>query len=593
MNRETGIVQISAEIRSQIIGFRPRLRCTPMIFLSNLRKWTLGLLLLLSSTGSVLGQPVRTHAHAVSESSRDELSETEVRLHRLFIRGLTRAELNDHVAAVELLSQALQLAPDSPAIASALAASYQALGNLTTALPYAQAAAEGDANNVYYQIALARLYRASSNPDAAIAAYRAVLALTPRNEEAWMELAQMLAATGDYRGAIDAYQHLLAIRGEVLDIHEQILNLYTIQDDTSGIRQTLETILRLAPARFEFRERLAQLYVRQEKPDKAAALFEEVLESDPTHTRAGQALADLRRTQDITDTHGAAPLAEVRSEPVIHSQANAASTPVPGQSRLAAALTSESVGTATARSNKEEAIAEAETLLQMLETDPRDLHLWARAAEAYRRMGDADRAHAILEEALLLFPDQPVLLSASALTLLDMNRLKESAALLEEALAYLAEDDVEDVELRSMLLTGQAIVYERQGNMQKSDRLYNAALDLHPQNSLALMKYAVSLATRDGHNEHALSLAQQAASVAPEDPAILHALGHIYLMQGDPQQARVWLEKAIGAGSVDARAFMHLGDAHEQLGDRERARHFWREALQLDPNNRTIIEKLD
>lgn len=552
-----------------------------MVFPISLRRWAIRLAILLAGTSSVSGQPTGTHATSSSGASPEELSETEVRLRRLYIRGLTRAELDDHGAAVELLTEALQLAPDDPAIAAAIATSYHALGSASSALHYAQRAVAGDPDNAFYQIQLARLYRATTNVEGAVSAYRAAIALAPRDEDSLLELAQILAASGEYRSAIEAYQRLLDIQGETLDVREQILNLYSMLDDSAGVRQTLELLIPLEPSRFEFRHRLSQIYVQQGKSDRAAALFEELLAADPFSIEAERALAEIRGSSGVAEPDvTATPDSPISDERALDPTLLAGAQPTP------------SPRAATARSNKDRAIEEADALARKLKSNPRDLDLWARTAQAYRHAGDFEKAYTILEEALLLFPGQPLLLGNAALTLIDLSRIDESTALLTEAIALLSEDGIEDIELRSLLLTGQAMVYGRRGMDDVSDSLFDEALNLDPRNSVALAQYAASLTGRSDQAQHALSFARQAAAIAPQDPAALHVLGHVYLILGDLQQAQTWLENAIEAGSVDARTFQCLGDVYERLGNMDRARHFWQESLDLDPNNSAARVKL-
>ena len=80
---------------------------------------------------------------------------------QLFVRGMTKAYLDDHEAALNYYQQALNLAPNEAAVLSAVAASQDALDNTALAIFYAEQARHYAENNVFYHRQLAELHHKS------------------------------------------------------------------------------------------------------------------------------------------------------------------------------------------------------------------------------------------------------------------------------------------------------------------------------------------------------------------------------------------------------------------------------------------------
>ncbi len=115
---------------------------------------------------------------------------------------MTRAYLDDHEGAIRFYEKALQIAPNEPAILSAMAASYDSLGNLVPAIFYAREARSREPSNREYHRQLAQLLVKSGDVDGAIDAYQSLLAQFPRDRVSLAAIARFDALRGKYRKAI-------------------------------------------------------------------------------------------------------------------------------------------------------------------------------------------------------------------------------------------------------------------------------------------------------------------------------------------------------------------------------------------------------
>jgi uncharacterized protein (TIGR03790 family) len=118
--------------------------------------------------------------------------------------------------------------------------------------------------------------------------------------------------------------------------------------------------------------------------------------------------------------------------------------------------------------------------------------------------------------------------------------------------------------------------------------LYRKVVELQPNNALALNNLAYVLATRGGQPQEALPYAARAADMAQGKSAeILDTYGWIHYLLGNPQEARVHLEKAAALRPGSAVLAYHLGATLLKLGRTAEGRRYLERALTLEPDGST------
>ena len=60
----------------------------------------------------------------------------------------------------------------------------------------------------------------------------------------------------------------------------------------------------------------------------------------------------------------------------------------------------------------------------------------------------------------------------------------------------------------------------------------------------------------------------------------------------DYKNAAIYIEKAVKLGK-NATLLDHLGDIYEGMGEVVKALKYWREALEMEPGNETIKNKIE
>ncbi|MFC0470275.1 tetratricopeptide repeat protein [Halalkalibacter kiskunsagensis] len=166
-------------------------------------------------------------------------------------------------------------------------------------------------------------------------------------------------------------------------------------------------------------------------------------------------------------------------------------------------------------------------------------------AEIYQELGHIEKAKNIVDELLLLYPDEGSLYSFAAELLIDMDKEDEAIELLLE----INEDDPAFVQAQVLLA------------------------DLYQMQSL------------DEVAEQKLILAQEKA---PNEVIISYGLGEFYLERGDYIKSIPHLKKAVHSGESIPNVHLKLllAEAYSASGQFEDALEFYREGLKenLEPN---------
>jgi Flp pilus assembly protein TadD len=119
---------------------------------------------------------------------------------------------------------------------------------------------------------------------------------------------------------------------------------------------------------------------------------------------------------------------------------------------------------------------------------------------------------------------------------------------------------------------------EQAGRWDEARPLLQRAVELAPEQPVALNYLGYALVERGEDMAKAQSLLERASRLRPDDPAITDSLAWAYFKNGDPARAVPLLEKAAAAQPGDTTINEHLGDAYWRVGRRYEARYAWKAA---------------
>lgn len=192
------------------------------------------------------------------------------------------------------------------------------------------------------------------------------------------------------------------------------------------------------------------------------------------------------------------------------------------------------------------------------------------------------------DEALVMFPNQGVLHYFNGYAYLRKRQFSEAIASLEQARKLSSANTKLLSELNTML--GDA--YNAMKAYDKSDKAYDEALLINPNNDAVLNNYSYYLALRKSNLEKAEKMSALLTKNNPDNPTFLDTYAWVLYTRQKYKEARKVIERAIFTGNANATHFEHYGDILFQLGDVTGAVQQWEKARGLNANSELLNKKI-
>jgi tetratricopeptide (TPR) repeat protein len=133
---------------------------------------------------------------------------------------------------------------------------------------------------------------------------------------------------------------------------------------------------------------------------------------------------------------------------------------------------------------------------------------------------------------------------------------------------------------------------ERDGRIADAEKAFERLLSIQPDHAQALNYLGFMWADKGIKLDQAEKMIGQALKAEPENGAYLDSYAWVLYKKEKFKEALKYQEKAMKLSSEDAVLYDHLGDIRAALKDFAAAKENWRKALELDPLNNTIKQKL-
>ena len=187
-----------------------------------------------------------------------------------------------------------------------------------------------------------------------------------------------------------------------------------------------------------------------------------------------------------------------------------------------------------------------------------------------------DTLKAESEEALTLFPDQPIVYYFNGVANVQLKKYPEAISSFNSGVKLV----VDNKNLEGQFYASLGDVYNEIKDYPKSDASYLKALDINPKDANVLNNYAYFLSLRGEKLEKAEEMSRLSNQLEPTQASYQDTYGWIMYKLGRFKEAKEWIEKSIAGSNNDVGAtlYEHYGDVMFKLGDTSKAIEFWMKA---------------
>lgn len=545
----------------------------------------------------------------MAQSTAQQRYYDEIAAREDYIKGLAAYEMGETDKAIELLTKAYVRIPKEAALSFALAEAYLKKADLIKAAMYAKEAVQREPKNKWYRLKLAEIYGETGQNEATIRVLKELIDLNPKDLNALGALAAVQTKQKKFQDANRTLDKILKLGGENWSVfYDKFQNFEAL-----GLRDSSVVMLRkmqeLDPENLVTLQLLSQIYSEKNDKSSAKTALLNALRVNRRDPETLLMLADLYIEEAKWDSAGALIANFVGDTlinpydklPFVDHMLNVYRTDT-GNETFTNAVVSvvkaytgahPSYGPAFAYAGqlfieldrKDEALTALERTTELMPTNEFAWQEWIRIL---LQTGENDKAIQIGLMADEQVPDNPFILYLVGNAYLMKDNSEAALSWLERASSLPARN-----EFKSAVFTSIGDVYVAKKNLSKADAAFEKALQLQPENDVALNNYAYSLSNRNDPSLYAkaLTMAEAALKGAPDNASYLDTTGWIYYRMANYKKAQELVKKSLDINPQSAEVQEHMGDIYSKLGDRKKAREHWQRAIEADPK-RTHLKKL-
>ncbi len=521
-----------------------------------------------------------------------------VKAHDYYLKGLFLQQEERYNEALVQYYQALLYDSTSSSIYNSVAENHMKLGHFDTALYYLNKSTKIKPDDEETLQLTAECFINLNQDDKAIAILKELLEINPFNEEARNFILYLYQKNNNDIGKAEQYEELISLYGRDPAMLETMAKIYLKHDNFERALHFYSEVLKVDSTNVRILYLMGIINEQNLKYDKAIKNFQEVLKYDPDNTDAIEHLAMLYRrkqkwndiiiiyqpifNKDSTDIGARVVMAEAyyylkklgRAKQLLLPAMENKNSPW-GAYDLMGRIELESKNYLQALTN----------FNKIIEKDSTNRFGWLFLGFTYTDMGEISQAEKNYKQAVIKLPKDASLWSYYGLTMYSQKKYKEAVHPLKKAL------ELEPLSMNA--LTTLPIIYENLKMYNQCDSLYEIAIKRFPDNDLLLNNYSYSLSERNIRVDEALEMAKKAVKGQPQNAAFLDTIGWIYFKLGQYEDAELYIKKSIEIQSNSPVVLEHLGDVYLKLKNIKQALNYWIDALNITPENNSLIEKVE
>lgn len=589
------------------------------------RKYTSYILTLLIAAGTLLSFAAKPAATTDADRRKAEYLFLEA------ANAYTEARYDDYFM---LLNRAAALDPSDPFIAGALAEiklANSTSDSLTMEGAYRDLerrwlANPSDENNA---TVFASVAKSAGRIDDVIYVWETLDSLLPDRTDPAMNLASALVARGstkpdtsDINRALEIYNRLeKGLKGNVQLISRKI-NALAAKSDTARIVAELKKLYADAPADIQAALFIGTVYHSLSMPDSAMRFFDRACEIDSTNglvyltrasffqTRGDSAAYDREVFRALESPElEFAPKFELLSDYVIKLYAD--STLRPRIDHMFEVLQEVNPGEGVLhafygdyKATIGDLAGAAEQYSYSIDLEPDNEQTWQNLTGIYGQLEELEKMAETAQKATHRFADTPYFPLSAAAALSQLKRTDEALLTLDTIDMSRTDDNV-----RSLVYGTRGDILYSVGMPDSAFADYRRAIELNPQNYMAMNNAAYFMSERGTDLTTAELYASIATAADPENVTYLDTQAWVYFKKKEYKKAREVMDKVLQLSGItpsdsvmtenanpenapSAEIYDHAGDIYFMTGDHNEAVEFWKEALNLAPDNEAIKKKV-
>lgn len=546
-----------------------------------------------------------------SPESKGQISvlteENKMQFEYFYVEGLKQKVTGNLDAARQFFNSCLEIDPNSASVMYELANIDVQKGDFNGAKLRLEKAIQINPENKWYKLLLAQIYQRDQDYLKASDIYKALIVDEPGNVDYYYLNALLLTSGEKYEEAIKAYNQLEKVVGYLPQIALARQQVYRQAKKNKEAYAELERLIASDPEVAEYYGVMADMYKEDGNMVKALEFYKKVLEIDPANGFVHFSLASYyaqNKELDLAFKHAsigfsnpdldletkiqlylmliAAPEGNKLSESQMDELTLMISEAHPGDSRSFGIRADFLIQTG----KKQEA---RDYIAQSVEKAPDNYGLWEQLVQLDLDLGSFELMVSDAGKAIELFPNQPLLYLLQAVAYLQGKNYHEALNTLETGQAYV----IDNPKMEAQFEMYKAESYYNQKDSQKAFTAFERAIELEPDNYMAMNNYAYYLSVKGENLDRAETLSSRVIQANPDNPTYVDTHAWVLFKKKEYRLAKFYMETAIkNGGGENPVVIEHYGDILFMLNDTEGALQNWNKAIEMGSTSENLKQKV-
>ncbi|QIU93861.1 tetratricopeptide repeat protein [Bacteroides faecium] len=528
-----------------------------------------------------------------------------------FLEAMRMKEKKEYDAAFGLLQHCLDINPSASSALYEVSQYYMFLRQV----PQGQAALEKAVayapDNFWYSQGLVNLYQQQNELDKAVVLLEKMVTRFPAKQDPLFSLLDIYGRQEKYNEVISTLNRLEKRLGKNEQLSMEKFRIYFQMKDDKKAFQEIESLVQEYPMDMRYQVILGDVYLQNGKKEEAYEAYQKVLAVEPDNPMAlfsmasyyeqtgqkelyQQQLDTLLLNKKVTpDTK-----INVMRQIIVENEQSAAkdSTQVialfdrmmkqdqddPQVPMLYAQYL-------LSKNMEQEAVP---VLEQVVDLDPTNKVARLMLVDAAVKKEDYKQIIKVCEPGIEATPDALPLYYYLAIAYHQAEQTDSVLSVCGRALEHITPDTRKEVISDFYSIMGD--IYHTKKQMSEAYAAYDSALVYNPSNIGALNNYAYYLSVERRDLDKAEEMSYKTVKAEPNNSTYLDTYAWILFEKGNYAEARIYIDNAMKSDGEKSDVIVeHCGDIYFMTGDVEGALKYWKQALEMGSESKTLKQKIE
>ena len=577
--------------------------------------WLFVTVLMLTSCGGI--QSVRTAKTTAKADGASLMKETLLSAEQqrkydyFFLEAMRMKGKNEYDAAFGLLQHCLDINPTASSALYEISQYYMFLRQVPQGQVALEQAVAFAPDNYWYSQGLVSLYQQQNELDKAAALLEKMVTRFPSKQDPLFSLLDIYSRQEKYNDVISTLNRLEKRLGKNEQLSMEKFRIYLQMKDDKKAFQEIESLVQEYPMDMRYQVILGDVYLQNGKKQEAYDVYQKVLAAEPDNPMAifsmasyykqtgqeelyQQQLDTLLLNKKVTpDTK----VGVMRQMIVENEQADKDSTQIIAlfdrimkQEQDDPQIPMLYAQYLLSKNMEAESVP---VLEQVVDLDPTNNAARMMLIGAAVKKEDYKQIIKVCEPGIEATPDALEFYYYLAVAYNQAEKPDSVISICKRALEHKTADGKKEIVSEFYSILGD--MYHTQKQMKEAYAAYDSALVYNPSNIGALNNYAYYLSVERRDLDKAEEMSYKTVKAEPNNATYLDTYAWILFEKGNYAEARIYIDNAMKSEGGDKSDVIveHCGDIYYMTGDVDGALTYWKKALEMGSESKTLKQKIE